>query len=125
MIPFSQTLDYSLETGWLTPFVTGLQMGDVIARTCQSCACVSFPPQRVCPCGDRKGDWVTLAGTATIKWRTHGADGDFALAQFDGASTQTVLRLVGFDATQKRGKLIASGSNAPALSLAPISFEDK
>lgn len=124
MIPFRLTLDYTLETGWIAPFISGLGQGKAVARACQSCAAVSFPPQRVCSCGMRDGDWLTLAGTATIHWRTHGADGDFALAQFDGATTQTVVRLVGCKTHETRGKLVVADADAPALCLAPLRPED-
>lgn len=120
MIAHRQTLDYTLETGWLTPFVNGLQDGVACARRCDRCANVSFPPVRVCGCGSAEGTWATLFGGATILWRTVGPDGDFALVQCDGADTQTVVRLVGFGAEETQGKLTASGSDQPALCLSPI-----
>jgi hypothetical protein len=121
MIAHRQTLDYTLATGWLTPFVTGLQDGKAKARQCSSCEKVSFPPLRFCRCGSTDGAWVTLSGNATIIWRTQGQDGDFALVQCDGSDTQTVMRLVNFGERDTSGKLIPSDTDSPALCLTPNS----
>ena len=125
MISFRQSLDYNLETGWLSPFVKGLQSGQAIARKCQFCSKVSFPPIRVCFCGEDAGDWITLQGPATVIWRTYGADGDFALVQFDGASTGSVVRLLELGAGETRGQIQASGTDKPALCLGPMPRRDK
>src|SRR5690606_2644686 len=51
--------------------------------------------------------WTTLPGTADIAGRTDGPGGTFALVQFAGADTQTVVRLHEVPADAVRGRLIA------------------
>ena len=119
MIVYQQILNYSLNSGWLTPFVTGLKAGKAKARKCNCCSKVSFPPLRVCLCGSAEGAWQDLSGTGTIIWRTTGPDGDFALVQCDGADTQTIMRLIEFGANVTHGKIIASDTKKPALCLTP------
>ena len=119
MIAHHLSLEYKLNMGWLTRYVDGLLKGEAIARSCTDCAKVSFPPIRVCECGGCDGVWETLAGTAKINLRTTGQDGNFALACFDGANTQTVLRLVNLKKTATRGRLLKSHDGSPALCLGP------
>ena len=92
-IDYRLTLDYQLQTGWLEPFINGLLQGYAVARRCSACAKTTFPPIRVCACQHTEGDWVNLSGKAEITYRCEGADGNFALVQFEGADTQTVVRL--------------------------------
>jgi len=92
-IDYRLTLDYQLQAGWLGPFVHGLQQGRAIARCCSACKKTSFPPIRVCACDNASGEWVTLSGEARIVHRCDGSEGSFALVQFSGADTQTVVRL--------------------------------
>ena len=92
-IDYRLTLDYQLQAGWLEPFINGLLQGDAVARRCSACAKTTFPPIRVCACQHTEGDWVNLSGKAEITYRCEGADGNFALVQFEGADTQTVVRL--------------------------------
>jgi len=86
------TLDYELQAGWLQPFVNGLQSGSAIARRCSNCHKTTFPPTRVCDCEHVHGEWIHLSGKAHIVHRSEGADGSFALVQFEGADTKTVVR---------------------------------
>ncbi len=117
MIRHQITLDYALNPGWLGPFVTGLLQGQAIARRCAACAATSFPPVRTCACGSDAGEWVTLPGTATITLRTTGQDGDFALVSFDGATTQSTVKLVDVAADASGGHIIASTGGQPGLCL--------
>jgi hypothetical protein len=120
MIPHRLTLDYTLQPGWLAPFVEGLQSGQAVARRCDACGRVSFPPQRTCDCGRQSGDWTTLLGTAEIRFRTSGADGDFALAAFTGAQSLTVARVEGLSPDETLGRLRASQTGAPMIILGPM-----
>ncbi len=117
MIPHHFALDYTLYPGWMAPFVNGLQEGLAVARRCDACAKTTFPPQRICACGEAEGTWVTLEGTAQITFRTEGADGQFALAQFDGSDISAVVRLQNVTADQTRGTLYRSGTG---LLLGPV-----
>jgi len=92
-IDYRLTLDYQLQTGWLEPFIHGLIQGNAVARRCSACKKITFPPIRVCACHHAQGDWVELSGKAEIAYRSEGADGSFALVQFEGADTKTVVRL--------------------------------
>jgi len=120
-IEYQLTLDYQLQEGWLEPFVGGLQQGIAVARCCSACKKISFPPIRVCECNHTDGEWVNLSGKARIVYRCDGTEGSFALVQFDGADTQTVVRLDNMSDATKDGYLIKSSiDNAidtPALVL--------
>jgi len=111
------TLDYSLAPGWLAPFIEGLRIGKARGRKCETCAKVSFPPLRVCPCGGRTNEWVTLSGTARIDLRTHGTDGAFGFVQFDGADTRATVALVDVTPDDTVGHLMAIADGQPALRL--------
>ena len=117
MIAHHLTLDYTLAPGWMAPFVEGLQAGKAMARRCEACQAVSFPPLRVCPCGGREASWVALSGRADILFRATGRDGDFALVRFEGASTNTTLALVDMGPKARRGVLLRSYGPLPALRL--------
>ncbi|GAB5447597.1 PhlB family protein [Gymnodinialimonas sp.] len=119
MVDLTLSLSYTLAPGWMTPFVEAVMKGEALARRCADCAKTSFPPQRTCSCGQRQGEWHRLNGEATVLYRTIGSDGDFALAQFDGADTKSTLRLAGFPPDLMRGTLIAPEGDLPALILAP------
>jgi hypothetical protein len=93
MAEYSLNLDYPMAAGWLADFVTGLAKGRAIARQCSACSKTSFPPERVCSCGSDAGSWQQLDGRAQIEWRTSGSDGSFALVQFVGADTRTLVAL--------------------------------
>lgn len=121
MIQHELTLDYTLNPGWLEPFVLGLKAGKAIARKCNQCTYVSFPPSRVCRCGATSGSWETLTGRAWIVARTSGSDGDFALVQFIGADTQSVAKLCGIPTTCQDGCLMIAAQELPEISLGPMS----
>lgn len=116
-IEYQLTLDYQLQAGWLEPFVRGLQKGMVIARRCNGCKKTSFPPIRVCICNHTNGEWINLSGEARIVYRCDGTEGSFALAQFDGADTQTVVRLDDMSDADLVGYLKTSPNDTPALVL--------
>lgn len=121
MIPYRLELEYSLSPGWMAPFIDGLMANKAMARGCDRCLWVSFPPTRLCPCG-REAAWTRLDGTAQIRWRTDGADGSFALVQFDGATTQSVVRLQGVAPEATAGAL-AVCDTLPQLILGPLDGE--
>jgi len=118
-IRFSMPLDYQLQTGWLEPYVEGLQRGIAIGRCCDHCHRITFPPVRVCTCTTTSGQWVQLSGLADIIHRCDGADGSFALAQFEGVHTLSVVRLQSMDKNTTEGMLKASGPDTPALIVEP------
>lgn len=120
MISHTMSVAYALQPGWMAPFITALQAGDAVARHCAACGTTSFPPQRTCTCGSADGTWVPLPGTAEIRFRTRGADGDFALAQFDGADTLAVVSLCGIAPDQTRGRCIAGDGALPKMRLGPM-----
>jgi len=113
------SLDYQLTPGWMSPFIQGLVDGQAIARRCSTCMQTSFPPVRVCRCGQSHAQWIQLSGEAKLIYRTQGIDGDFALVQFEGANTQTVVKLSGFNESQLTGQLRALIQPLPALILHP------
>lgn len=121
-IEYQLTLDYQLQAGWLEPFVRGLRQGLAIARCCNACKKTSFPPLRVCGCKHTIGEWVNLSGEARIVYRCDGTEGSFALVQFVGADTQTVVRIDTMSETEKVGYLQSSPTqnpnDTPALVLA-------
>ena len=123
MIGHTLSLDYQLEPGWMLPFVQGLLEGQAIARQCTDCKQTSFPPIRVCSCGNTSAQWIQLSGQAELIHRTQGSDGDFALACFDGAHTNTVVKLSGFKPSQFTGELRISNQSLPALILHPANGE--
>jgi len=92
-IDYQLTLDYQLQSGWLEPFVQGLQQSKVVAMRCKACRKTTYPPVHACHCHLIEAEWVTLSGKARIVHRCDGTEGSFALVQFDGADTQTVVRL--------------------------------
>ena len=107
----SLTLDYDLAEGFLGPYLSGLREGRAVAGVCVACHRVALPPEATCPCGARDFVTHTLAGTATVMWRTTGTDGDIALVRFDGADTLSVARLDGFG-HQVRGVIAAQPDGA-------------
>lgn len=118
MIVHHLALEYTLHPGWMSPYVDGLQAGRAVGRRCVTCAKTTFPPQRICTCGEADGTWVTLAGGAKVTFRTTGADGHFALVQFDGADTSAVVRVCNLAPDETRGAIHASDTGA--LILGPI-----
>lgn len=123
MIKHQIVLDYTLAPGWMKPFVDGLITGNAVALKCASCALISYPPQRTCTCGETQSDWITLSGIAEIVFRTTGSDGDFGLVRFDGADTQTVVRLEAFSIHLERGRIAKSEGGLPKMILEPIQDE--
>lgn len=123
MIKHQITLEYTLAAGWMKPFVDGLIAGKAVATKCASCAHVSYPPQRTCTCGEAKFDWITLSGVANINFRTTGSDGDFGLVQFDGANTQSTVRLEMTNTDRRQGQIAKSESGLPKMILEPIQNE--
>lgn len=120
-INYNLSLDYQLQAGWLEPFVHGLQQGIAIARSCTACNKISFPPVRVCECSHTHGNWVNLSGKAHIQYRCTGTEGNFALVQFEGADTQTVVRLEDMTENDLAGQLMSPkaghSTDQPALVL--------
>lgn len=113
-------LTYTLGEGWLAPWIAALRQGVALASTCGPCGTVQFPPLRACPDCRRPADgWEALPGTATVLFRTAGADGDFALARFDGADSCAVLRSDTLPKGATRGLLRPCPDGPPTLSLDP------
>jgi len=122
-IAHSLNLDYQLQPGWLEPYVQGVLKGNAVARRCKACNKISFPPIRVCVCNSNSGDWVGLSGEARIVSRCDGSDGSFALVQFKGADTLTVVRLKTMAECNRVGYLQTPESGNPALIIAPAGGE--
>lgn len=102
------SLEYTLPAGVLAPYVEALDAGTALASACADCGHVSFPPRARCGrCDCDRFAWTTLPGTADIAGRTDGPGGTFALVQFAGADTRTVVRLHEVPADAVRGRLIA------------------
>ena len=114
-------LPYELAAGWLAPWVDALRAGLAIGARCNACQAVSVPPTRACSCGGRDSAWQPLPGTAVIVYRTQGADGTFALARFDGAASQSIVRLQGLAHGDLRGRLLRASGERPAVVLGPLS----
>ena len=114
------SLDYSLAEGWLRPWVDGLHEGRAVASVCNTCDCAHFPPLRICPdCKAPSENWRELSGGAKLQYRTSGSDGDFALAQFDGAEGLAVVRTERLPKDARRGRLAAVPDGELRLSLEP------
>ncbi len=112
------TLEYDLAEGWLAPYIAGLRDGRAVAARCTACDAVSFPPMRTCGCGGTQSTWVTLVGTAKVIWRSVGVDGDFALVQFDGATTASVAGVPGMDLNTRSGRIVPATTDRPGLVIA-------
>ena len=125
MIPLDLSLRYTLQPGWLAPFVEALQQGRALAHECLGCGSVSFPPLKVCGCGSDQQRWTELSGQASIRFISDGADGSFGLVRFDGAATDAVARLQGFPEGARRGAMVAAAADRPAITLRPISAGDR
>ncbi len=119
MTRYQMSLDYTLNPGWMAPFIEGLHEGRAVARACTDCARVSFPPLKTCLCGGREGLWRVLSGRAEFVTRTTGSDGDFALAQFEGASGLATLRLADMPVAASHGQLRPATGPVPQLILGP------
>lgn len=117
------SLTYDLAPGWLAPYINGLRAGQAVAARCTGCDRVSFPPLRICPCGGRATLWANLPGTASLRFRSTGSDGDFALVAFDGASGLAVARLDGFGPDAQHGQISAANGPRPGLVLRPMTGE--
>jgi uncharacterized OB-fold protein len=114
------SLDYALGDGWLAPWLDGLRKGRAIASTCSTCGLARFPPLRTCPdCRTSSDGWITLSGGATILFRTQGADGDFAMVRFDGASGAAIARAELLPSEAGRAVLARCADDPPFLSLDP------
>lgn len=124
MTPFNLDLRYTLQPGWLGPYVGALLQGQALAYACEDCGGVSFPPLKVCACGSLRQRWVQLSGRASVRFFSSGTDGRFGLVRFDGATTDAVARLEGFGATGRRGALVAAATDRPAIVLHPIAAGD-
>lgn len=121
MVTLPLTLDYTLPSGWLKPWVDAVFEGRALARRCAACHRVSFAPLRQCDCGERDGVWIELPGTAQIHFRTEGVDGSFALARFDGADTLATAILKNVPEDQDRVTIIPSPRrDIPVVALAPV-----
>ena len=123
MVSHRLTLGYALAPGWLAPFADGLTGGIAMARRCGTCRRTSFPPLRTCQCGAAAGDWIALPGTAQIRFRTSGSDGDFALVRFDGADTSATVRVRGIAPDRMRGQIEMPDGPLPMMILGPIDGE--
>jgi uncharacterized OB-fold protein len=108
-------LDHDLAEGAMAVWFDGLRAGRVMASRCDSCARVTCPPVRRCPCGGPVAD-IQLPGRAALVVRTTGVDGDAALVRMEGADTLTLALLDGFG-TQTQGTVRASAY--AALTLVP------
>ena len=114
------TLDYTLGEGWLAPWLDGLRAGAAVASACSACGDAHFPPLRVCPtCRIPCDGWLRLKGGATILFRTAGADGDFAMARFDGASGTAIVRSDALPQGATRARLSPCPDDPPRLALIP------
>ena len=114
----SLNLDYTLGEGWLAPWVEALREGRALASSCSECGSAYFPPVRHCPNSGALSDgWQPLSGRATILFRTAGADGDFALAAFDGAQGAAIVRAERLPQDATRGSLQAIPDGQPTLIL--------
>lgn len=120
MIRHNFSLSYSLQTGELEPYVSGLQNGKAVASQCTECNLTSFPPQRTCRCGANDKTWRTLSGKAEIIHQTRGSDGDFALVRFEGSDTSTVVSLIGIDDTRTNGEIVRPDGALPQIRLGPL-----
>lgn len=123
MIAHGLQLDHTLHAGWMAPYVEGIMLGKAVARCCDDCGAVSFPPLRVCRCGSDRGHWHTLTGQGRIDLRTTGQDGDFGLVTCAGADTATVMRLIDMPTGAREGRLIRPQDGLPALCLGPLEKE--
>jgi uncharacterized OB-fold protein len=111
-------LDYSLGEGWLAPWLDGLRTGKAVASTCPACGAAQFPPLRVCPaCRVPSDGWRTLSGGATVLFRTTGADGDVAMARFDGAIGAAIARVDALPERATRAILAPCPDDLPILAL--------
>ena len=112
------SLEYNLSEGWLAAWVEGLRTGEALASHCSACDTRYFPPLRVCAdCRARSDGWVTLSGRAKVIGRTNGRDGDFVLAQFEGAKGAAVMRASRLPKDAIFGQLCACGDDPLALEL--------
>ncbi|MVS98905.1 zinc ribbon domain-containing protein [Devosia marina] len=88
------TLEYAFEFGALEPYYSAVARGVALASVCEQCGYAAFPARILCPkCASSYVKWKPLLGRAQIVHRTTGAKHEFALVRFDGADTQTVVRL--------------------------------
>ena len=114
------SLEYDLSEGWLADWVEGLRNGEALASRCSACNARYFPPLRVCAdCRAQSDGWVTLSGRAKVIRRTNGVDGDFVLAQFEGAKGAAVMRAGRLPEDALFGQLRACGDHPLALELEP------
>lgn len=101
------TLDYTITLGQLAPYAKALQEGRALASACNNCEFTAFPPRVVCTqCESNDFTWKKLSGGAQILERTAGTDREFALVQFSGADTRTVVRLHDIPVHASIGRLI-------------------
>lgn len=113
-------LEYALGEGWLAPWLDGLRQGRAVASSCTTCGAGQFPPLRDCPnCHRPSNGWTTLAGTASILSRTIGADGDFALVQFEGAERAAIARAEALPNDANRAVLGSCPEGPPTIRLEP------
>lgn len=101
-------LQYTIQFGELAPYAAAVAEGRALASTCRHCGFTAFPPRVICPTCQRPDfAWQQLSGEARILHRTAGNERAFGLAQFAGASTQTVVRLHAIPDDAPTGRLIA------------------
>ncbi|WDR00548.1 hypothetical protein PSC71_07260 [Devosia sp. J2-20] len=101
-------LDYTLVFGALAPYAEAVRAGEALASVCQHCGHTAFPARIVCPqCTGNVIAWKKLSGRARILQRTAGLEQTFALVQFDGAETRSIVRLHAIDPHLSHGRLIA------------------
>ena len=97
-------LTYSHGVGALQPYFAALGEGRALARRCESCGHVWFPPHAICPNDGASCSWIELDGTgvvvsATRTWTelpfTSGSSEQiFALIAMTGAENVAFGRLV-------------------------------
>ena len=138
---YRMTLDYAIPSGILTPYFDALAEGRALASRCATCNHIAFPARTTCQrCAGQQINWIELAGTANILFRTDGPTGNFALVRFDGADTNSTVGLdipeaqdglatprpqTPTDAGVLRGRLVRPPGAQPGLWLALLINNDE
>lgn len=118
------TLDYTLQFGVLAQYAAAVRKGLALASACNKCGFTAFPPRVTClQCESGEFRWRQLTGEAQLVERTGSGSEGYALAHFDGAQTQSVVRLHDISETASRGRLIAPQDELIGLWLGAEAFE--
>lgn len=113
-------LDYKISTGWLGPYMEALTQGKTLARKCNLCNMVTYPPQKTCKCGNTEITWHELSGKAEIVWRTINDDGDSAMVKFEGSHTHSVACVHDLGKDEKTAALVPSCNEYPNICIGPL-----